>query len=313
MSRIFVAGATGVLGRRAVARLVAAGHDVTGIARTTPKQTELERLGATPVTVDLFDPAALTAAVTGHDIVCNLATAIPVGDEAAGPSAWAVNDRIRREGARHLADAALAGGARRYVQESIALLYADGGDDLLEEDAPLSPTAITGSALAAEGTAASFAEHGGAGIVLRFGMFYGPDSGHTIEAIEATRAGRPAEVGPAGAYRSPVTTDDAASAVVAALGVPSGIYNVVDDRPLPRREYVDALARALGVAPPVPPSLDVPLPPGYAPLAWSQRVSNARFREATAWRPGSPSAGEGWHAVVDGWRSRLAVDEANVA
>ena len=98
--------------------------------------------------------------------------------------------------------------------------------------------------------AARFAEHGGAGVALRFGQFYGFDSGHTVRAIEAALAGLPVELGAESAYRSSVTTDDAASAVMAALDAPSGVYNVVDDRPLPRGEYVDALADALGVPSP---------------------------------------------------------------
>ena len=140
-------------------------------------------------------------------------------------------------------DAASATGASRYVQESIAFLYADGGDRLLDESAALATTGTTNAALVAEAEAARFAEHGGAGVALRFGQFYGFDSGHTVKAIEAVRAGLPVELGPESAYRSSVTTDDAASAVVAALDAPSGVYNVVDDQPLPRAEYVAALAR----------------------------------------------------------------------
>jgi len=125
---IFVAGATGVVGGRAVVELLATGARVTAIARSAQKRAELERLGATPTQVDLFDHDGLMTAVAGHDVVCNLATAIPTGPGAAEPAAWAVNDRIRREGVRNLVDAAIEAGAVRFVQESIVLLYADGGD-----------------------------------------------------------------------------------------------------------------------------------------------------------------------------------------
>ena len=283
---VFVAGATGVLGRRAVARLVAAGHEVTGIARNPGKRAALDAAGVTPVEVNLFDREAVIAAVSGHDVVCNLATAIPVGDRASSPSAWDDNDRIRREASRNLVDAALAAGAGRYVQESIAFLYADGGDRLLDESTPLEP--------------------GGAGVVLRFGQFYGFDSGHTVEAIDAVRAGQPAELGPESAYRSPVTTDDAASAVVAALDAPRGVYNVVDDGPLPRTDYVDALAKALGVPPPAVRSVDMEPSPGVAPLLRSLRVSNQRFTAKTGWRPQFPSAWEGWPFVIGEWREHQA-------
>ncbi len=124
--KAFVAGATGVLGHRTISRLVATGAHVTGIARTPDKADLLDRLGATPAEVSLFDPDGLAAAVAGHDVVINLATAIPTGERAGDLAAWDENDRIRREGARNLVDAALDAGAARYVQESITLLYADG-------------------------------------------------------------------------------------------------------------------------------------------------------------------------------------------
>src|SRR5690349_19043782 len=100
--RIFVAGATGVLGRRAVEDLVAAGHEVTGIARGPEKAASLERLGAKPVAASLFDPSSLAGAVAGHDAVCSLATKIPRVSRAVWPRAWAENDRIRTVGVPNL-------------------------------------------------------------------------------------------------------------------------------------------------------------------------------------------------------------------
>ena len=88
MSKVFVAGATGVLGKRAVARLVAEGHEVTGVARSEQKAQLLRRLGAAPVAVDVFDAAAVRDAVAGHDVVMNLATHIPPLSKAAAPGAW---------------------------------------------------------------------------------------------------------------------------------------------------------------------------------------------------------------------------------
>lgn len=299
--KVFVSGATGVLGRRAIADLVATGLEVTGIARHPSKRAELIALGARPVELDLFDREGVLTAVAGHDAVCNLATAIPVGAQATRPAAWEDNDRIRREGSRNLVDAALTAGATRYVQESIALLYADGGDRFLDESAPVDATATTASALEAEAEAARFAEHGGAGVVLRFGQFYGFDSGHTVEAIEAVRAGRPAELGTESAYRSSIVTRDAGSAVAAAFRAPSGIYNVVDDRPLPRAQYVDALAQALGVPAPEVRSATPELPPAFSMMVRSQRVSNQLFKAVTGWQPRFPSAWEGWAFVADDW------------
>jgi nucleoside-diphosphate-sugar epimerase len=304
MHKVFVAGATGVLGRRVVVELIRAGCDVTGVARSPSQREELAALGARPVSVDLFDAAAVHAAVAGHELVCNLATAIPLGERASDPLAWEVNDRIRRDGSRNLVDAARAAGAIRYVQESIAFVYADGGGRLLDESAEIAAAGVTSSALVAEAEAALFAKHGGAGVALRFGQFYGFDSRHTVAAIEATLAGRPVELGDESAYRSSVTTDDAASAVVAALHAPSGIYNVVDDQPLPRAEYVDALAHALNVPPPTVRSVSLELPPTFSMMSRSLRVSNQRFKETTGWQPQFPSAWEGWEYVVAAWRGQ---------
>jgi nucleoside-diphosphate-sugar epimerase len=259
----------------------------------------------------LFDRAAVHAAVAGHEVVFNLATAIPVGKIASDPSAWENNDRIRRDGSRNLVDAALAAGASRYLQESVAFVYADGGERFLDESAAVAATGVTGAALVAEAEAARFAAHGGAGVALRFGQFYGFDSGHTIQAIEGALAGRPVELGPESAYRSSVTTDDAASAVMAALNAPSGVYNVVDDRPLSRGEYVDALATALGVPAPTSRSLTLELPAPFSVMTRSLRVSNRRFKQTTGWELSFPSAWEGWVAVVRQWRTDRA--EAGVA
>jgi nucleoside-diphosphate-sugar epimerase len=301
--KVFIAGATGVLGRRAVAEFVGAGFDVTAIARAAPKQALVRGLGATPVEVGLFDRDGLARAVAGHDVVCNLATAIPTGEGAADLAAWEENNRIRTEGARNLVDAALAGGAQRYVQESIALLYADGGDDELDEDSPLAPTWTTETARRAEAEAARFAAEARAGVALRFATFYGPDSAHTIEAIHAAAAGIGAELGPADAFRSSITTDDAGAAVVAALRAPSGVYNVADDRALRRSEYLDALARVLGSGPLALPPTPA-LPAEFEMLARSQRVSNRRFAAVTGWSPRFPSAWEGWPHVVAEYRAR---------
>jgi 2-alkyl-3-oxoalkanoate reductase len=126
--KVFVAGATGVLGRRAVGQLVEAGHAVTGVARSEEKAALVRKWGVEPVEVDLFNLPAVTAAVDGHGVVINLATKIPSPSHAARRSAWAENDRIRSEASRNLVEAALAAGVGRFVQESIAFLYPDCGD-----------------------------------------------------------------------------------------------------------------------------------------------------------------------------------------
>jgi nucleoside-diphosphate-sugar epimerase len=298
--KVFVAGATGVLGKRAVRRLVEAGHEVTGVARSDEKAKLLEGLGVTPVHVDLFDAEAVRGAVAGHDVVCNLATSIPPTTKAVRGSAWVDNDRIRREASQRLVDGALATGAGRYVQESITFIYADAGGRWIHEDDPLDVPAYTRSTLDAQAQAQRFTASGGAGVVLRFGLFYGPDSHHTLDAVRMARRHLAATFGRRDAYLSSITTDDAATAVVAALGATSGVYNVVDDEPLTRSEHFDALGRALGVRTPrFAPAVARKLGGSKTEmLARSQRVSNERFKKETGWAPGYPSAREGWPAVV---------------
>ena len=303
--KVFVTGATGVLGRRAVVQLLAAGAEVTGVARTRAKGDGLQALGATPVEVSLFHRDALSAAIAGHQVVCNLATSVPTGERASGRDAWKDNHRIRREGARNLVDAALHAGADRYIQESIALLYADGGDLLLDESAAVDPTGITEPAITAESEAARFAQLGGVGVALRFGAFYGFDSGHTIDTIEAAaQHGVFTVPGPAGAYWPSVTTDDAASAVVAALRAPGGVYNVAEDRPLTRAEHADALAEALGTGTLSLMAMNGDFPADLSMMLRSQRVTSQLFKSLTGWQPRFSSAWEGWPFVIAALRGR---------
>jgi 2-alkyl-3-oxoalkanoate reductase len=299
--KVFLAGATGVLGRRALPRLVAAGHDVTAVARAPEKAELVRRLGATPVTVDLFDAGAVKEAVAGHEAVVNLTTHIPPTAKAALPGAWKENERIRTEVSTNLVDAALAAGAGRYVQEALAFIYADAGDAWVDEDAPVDGGSFNQGVHTAEAQVERFTAAGGVGVVLRFGLFHASDSEQTLQALKLARRGMAMTVGRPDAYLSIIELDDAAEAVVAALGAPAGVYNVVDDEPLTRAAYAAALAAALGRAKPLR------LPPAVAAkvggsktslLARSQRVRNDRFKAATGWAPRSPSARETWAKVV---------------
>jgi nucleoside-diphosphate-sugar epimerase len=299
--RIFVTGATGVVGRRAVPLLVEAGHEVTGVARTPEKAAGLERAGAKAVSVDLFDAAGLRSAIAGHEVVINLATAVPSGMRIMPPGAWRGMDRIRRDASALIVDAALAGGAERLIQESFAPIYEDGRDRWIDEGWPLRPGRYNRSVLDAERSAARFTEAGRTGVVLRFGFFYGPDAGGaTLQVIAAVRRGWAPWFGSPDGFLPALTHDDAATAVVAALGVPAGTYNVVDDEPLPRREDFGALAAALGVPPPkFMPAWMARLAGSLGEtLARSLRISNRRFRDMAGWAPAYPSVREGWPAVV---------------
>jgi nucleoside-diphosphate-sugar epimerase len=290
--RVFVAGSTGVIGRRAVPALVAAGHEVTAVVRSPEKAALARSLGATPVEVSIFDPDALRAAAAGHDAVCNLATHIPPMAKAATASSWAENTRIRTEGSRNLAEAACAVGAQVYVQESIAFLYGEHGSDVIDAaSTPIQETRFTEPVRAAEAAAARFAESGGRGIVLRFGIFGAPDSDQTLTVMRAARRGLSVEPGRPDGWFPAIDAADASSAVVAALDAPSGTYDVVNDEPLTRADARAALAAAVGRRRlwAIPSAKKV-----VGPLADSQRVSNARFKAATGWTPRVRSLREGW-------------------
>lgn len=309
--KIFVAGGTGVVGRRAVPALVELGHDVTVLVRSPEKADEVRSMGATPVQASLFDYEELKAAVAGHDVVVNLATSIPPFSKASRARAWQLNDRIRREGSKNLVDAALATNASRYIQESVAFLYADGGDRWLDESAPTEANSITASSVDAEKEARRFADHGGTAVVLRFGSFYGPDSEHTLDAIKFARRGFGTTPGARNGYISSISTDDAAAAVVAAVTrAPSGSYNVVDDEPVTREEYDRVLAQAVGRKNlrPMPAFVVRLMGDKLDHVVRSQRVSNKALRDATGWRPRYSSVREGIPAAVRAARMPPAED-----
>ena len=298
---IFVAGATGVIGRRVVPLLVTAGHRVTAVGRTPDKRAWLERAGAKALDVDLFDPTAVSRAVTGHEVVINLATHIPPSVRVFVPGAWRQTARVRRLVSANLATATIAGGAGRLIQESFAPVYEDAGDRWIDEAAPIRVARYNRAVLDAEAAAERVTREGGAGVVLRFAYFYGADSDFTRDAVRYVRHGRAPVFGSPTAFISSVSHDDAAAAVVAALAVPAGRYNVCDDRPVQRREFADALAAALGVAPPK-------FFPGWVAalagslgetLARSQRISNAKLRTMGRWAPRFPSVYGGWKAVLE--------------
>src|SRR5262245_51953435 len=170
--RVFVTGATGVIGRRAVPLLVTAGHEVTCATRSHARNEALSRLGVRSIVVSLFDVPALTAAVAGHDAIISLAPHIPHSTLGALlPGAWKENDRLRSVAVPNLTAAARAAGVGRFVQESFAPIYEDRGDDWIDESVPVRPVRYNRSILDAERAVQQFTAAGGVGIVLRFAAF----------------------------------------------------------------------------------------------------------------------------------------------
>ena len=300
--RILVTGATGVIGQRVIPMLVAEGHSVAGVGRTATKREQLERLGARGFELDLFDPKAVNRAVAGAEVICNLATAVPRGARVLRPSSWREMSRIRRQASANLVHAALESGTVRHlIQESFAPIYADAGDQWVDETFPVSPSRYNRSVLDAEANAGRFAERGGRGVVLRFGWFYGPDDPMTDALLQGVRRGWFPFFGSPEGYASWLAHDDAATAVAAALKLPSGIYNVVEDEPLRRRELAEGLAGLLKVRPPrfLPSWLTTLSGPVGQTLARSLRISNRKFKEVAEWTPRHATALSGLAAILD--------------
>jgi len=297
--RIFVTGATGVVGRRLVPLLLSRGHSVTATAhRPRPRR---QPTGATIIAVDLFDVKALERAVAGHDAIINLATHMPSPVwRMLFRSAWRLNDRIRREGSANVVDAALRGGVATLVQESFALTYPDRGDRWIDEATPLEPIDYNHTVLDAERSVERFTGSGRTGVALRFAAFYGPDAMQLRSYIRTLRMGWAALPGGPERYVSSVSHDDAAAAVVACLNVPAGAYTVVDDEPVRRDVYFASLAERLGVKRPrFLPAWTTPLfgCVGEA-MARSLRLSNRKLRTATDWAPMLPSVRDGWPVTL---------------
>jgi UDP-glucose 4-epimerase len=295
MSDIVITGATGVVGWRTVRALLAAGHRVRGVTRSEAGRRLLEGLGAEAIEADVFDRSSLTAAFAGADAVVNLLTHVPSAYRMAAPGAWDENDRLRREASAAIARAAQAAGAGRLVQESLAFLYADGGDAWLDEEAPLAGGRTTATALTAEANATGL--FGRDVVVLRFGLFIGPDSGLTLADIQNARQGISPSVGRRDAYRPTLWLDDAGAAIAAALGAPAGTYNVADKDPSTRGEIDAALAAAVGRDSLRLGMSEIPLV--LEPVARSQRVCTRRLREATGWVPRVRAGTEGWRLITE--------------
>lgn len=299
--KVFLLGGTGAIGRHARPALVAAGHEVSALVRTPEKAEVVKASGATPVRASMFDGAALEAAFRGHDAVVNLATAMPTTARFVSRRAWRPSERIRIEGSAVVVDAAAAAGVARLVQESVSMVYPDRGDAWIDEDTEPDPYPNACGNLAAESSAHRFTDLGGIGVVLRLGLFYGPGARHSEQFLEMARRHVVPLVGAKGSYLSSIHVADGGAAVVSALAVAAGTYNVVDDQPLTKDEYARALSTAAGTRPWIrgPGRLAHLLGDRMASLTRSMRVSNQRFREASAWRPRYPSAAEGWQATAE--------------
>jgi len=311
--RIFVAGATGAIGRPLVPALVAAGHSVVGLTRTPAKAEAINRMGAEPVVADGLDAAAIRAAVasTKPDVVIHEMTDLAgVTDLRHFDRTFANSNRLRTLGTDLLLAAAREAGVQRFIAQSFCgwAFARTGGSvkaetDELDPDPPqeLRRTLEAIRYLERTVTASSSPE----GVVLRYGAFYGPGTGvFDRSMLDQIRHRRVPLIGDGAGWWSFLHVEDAASATVMAVerGKPGNIYNIVDDEPVQVREWLPALAEMLGAKPPFHvPAWIARLLAGEHMVAMMTQVragSNAKAKQDLDWEPARPSWREGFAEIA---------------
>ena len=308
--RVFVAGATGAIGKQLVPRLVQAGHEVTGMTHKESNRALLEELGATPVLADALDPDQVAEAVgrANPEVIVHQLTAISTLDPRHFDRDFALTNRLRTEGTDHLLSAGRAGGVRRFVAQSYgAWPYERTGGPIKSEEDPLdlSPAREMRETLKAiryleqAVLGADWTE----GIVLRYGAFYGPGTsmGPGGEQFDLIHKRKFPLIGAGAGVWSFVHVADAAEATVAAIEHGRrGIYNVVDDEPAPVADWLPTLAQKLGAKKP----MRVPRfvgrlfagEAGVVMMTEARGASNAKAKRELGWRPKHPSWRQGFAA-----------------
>ena len=313
--RIFVAGATGVIGRRLVPPLVANGHTVIGTTRQADKVDALRAAGASPVVLDALDRDAVRKAVVRAepDVVVHQLTALAAfTDFRKFEEGFVLTNRLRTEGTDNLIAGMKEGGVRRLVAQSYAggLSFARAGGPVKSEDDPLDPDPP--AALRRTIEAIQYLENavlhtdGVEGTVLRYGLFYGPGTslGEGGFQLEAIRRRRFPIVGAGTGLSSFIHVDDAASATLAAIETGKlGLYNVVDDDPAPVVEWLPALAAAIAAKPPRRVSARLARrfvgEHGVVMMTEARGASNAKAQQDLGWRPAYPSWREGFRRGLE--------------
>jgi nucleoside-diphosphate-sugar epimerase len=306
--RVFVAGATGAIGRQLLPRLVAAGHEVTGMTRSESKRAMLSALGAEPVVADALDPNQVAEAVgrAQPEVIVHQLTALAGVERYSERDAEQTN-RLRIRGTEHLLSAGQAVGVRRFVAQGVATYgaYARTGGPVKSEEDPLDPVPLpemrsTLAALRHLEQAVLGAEWT-EGIVLRYGAFYGPGTSlaHGEPQFELVRRRKFPLVGDGGGVWSFIHIADAAEATLAAVEHGTrGVYNVVDDDPASVAQWLPALAQTLGAKKPMRvPRLVARLLAGQAGVMMMTEMrgaSNAKAKRELDWHPAHSSWRQGF-------------------
>lgn len=292
---VFVAGATGAVGRRMIPLLLQAGHVVTAISRSAERLQPLERLGVKAIVCDVFDAAKLEEAVlraTPGAIIHQL-TDLPANmDPRHIRTVYARNNRVRREGTRILVAAARRAAVRKFIVQSMGTWYRPEGSDVKSENDPLwtdAPEPIGEAVRTVVDMETAVLQGVAQGTVLRYGAFYGPGTWYAQggEVVRRFQSRTLPIISAGGGITSFIQIDDAASAAVAALNGPPGVYNIADDDPARAAEWMPAFAAAVGAPPPRRiPGVLARLVLGKALTAWlttMRGASNAKARRDLPW------------------------------
>lgn len=302
--RVFLAGATGAIGRPLADRLLADGHEVIGTTRDDARAAALARRGVDPVVLDAFDAPAVQAAVARAEpeVVIHQLTALPQQpDPKAMSAAAALNARLRRETVPTFVEAARAAGARRVVVQSLSPVTRPDGRPVHDEDAPLDldppwQAENVGAIAALEAAVRAASGPGGLeGVVMRYGFFYGPGTWYARDGAIATMIAkrRYPIIGSGEGRSSFVHVDDAVEATVRALdaAVAPATYNITDDEPARAADWLPEAARALGAK-----------PPRHAPAWLARRLAGDVVVHYGTTLPGN--ANGRFRAAAPGWAPR---------
>jgi len=304
--RVFVAGGSGVIGRSLIPQLVSAGHQVAATTRFQAKTEMLLSLGARPVVLDALDAGAVKAAVRvfAPDVLMNQLTSLPPRYEVRKLEPWYRRTaKLRVDGTNHLLAAAREVGAKRFIYQSIAFMYAPVGPAVVDETAPLMVDAPEPFSLSVgptvEGERLTQSARGIEGVVLRYGQLYGPGTYFSArgDLVRQARRWMLPIVGAGQGTFSFVHVDDAASAAVCAVDRGHGIYNIVDDDPALMRDWIPAFCAEVGAPRPmrIPVWLAVLLAGRMAAFFEDARgASNAKAKRELGWTPSHPSWREGF-------------------
>ncbi|MDB5873630.1 MAG: short chain dehydrogenase family protein [Ramlibacter sp.] len=303
---IFIAGGTGAIGRVLVPLLVGAGHKVVALTRSADRASQLERMGAVPVVGDVYDETRLVRSVAESEAEVVIHQLTAFGTKDGDPYEETI--RVRIEGTRNLVSAARAAGVRRIIAQSISFMCSPFGGGLTDEETPLYLDAPAAVRALAEAVASlerqTLGASGMSGTVLRYGWFYGPGTSYDPEGSipRAIRQGTMPIVGAGAGTYSFIDLRDAAAATLSVLAhETSGIYNIVDEAPVPLNKW---LPFAAGL-------LDAPAPGQIDEASARQKLgdlrvyymneqrgaSNAKAKRELDWQPAFPSWRTGFEAL----------------